>query len=741
MYIMKEYFNKYFIYLFLILFLIYTIWKFNNALLIGYTVSAPQGDGLGTIAWMSELVENLHERGISYLFSDLTILDKAGLGIHGPVPINIVQKLIIAFLSLFTSLDNIYDYYAMIGFYLMGIFTYLLLREFKISILFSLLGVLLMVNADNTYSRMTAHLTLSIPFASILLIYLTVKASKNPTLFRLILVAFAIGFNFSMNEYYGYFGVFFVLFLFFGLLLFYKDENTISNMQLLKNIILGSGVLFIIMSILYPNLIFYKILSLFLDMDMSSSVAGVKRTYADFILYSVKNPWYLFYPKLDFAQEFLNLKFFTNNTFGEQSFRIGILVPIIIAIILYTLTIVSVLQKRIHKELKLFIYVFPSIIIIYLLSNDPHYGYSLVNFTYALTDIFRVSSRAYLYIFIILLCLYVYYLNYSFWKLYDYMRLFAGVKSLIFIFLLLSSIIYISERTLKDVTGNTYHQRIYAFKLPDTSIYKYLGSLDKGMVIELPFQLFPYNTPEESYFYYYNRAIYKFPLINTIVLNNNKYYKDFEYLFNILKRPTKEVVDQLKYLGIKYLVLNKDNKQWNSLINTNGLIMVKRIGNKKLLKIKDSINITAEETLNRLNQISFPYLKRNHKILFNDKMNSDLLIKGFSKIEHWGVWTHSKEAVIKFCTNDQKAKILNLNFNIFTDGRYKQNIEFILNGKVIYQKSLSLINHKVSLHLDGLLKDVNELLIKIPTATSPQELNVSSDRRKLGIGLISLEMK
>lgn len=734
--------DKYSTYVFVISFLFYSIWKFYPAFESEITVSFPHGDGIGTISWFVEVANKTHNLGISYFLSDLTKIDMSGLGAYPDAPVNVVQKAILYIISFFVQGDNIYDTYAFIGFYLIGLSSYILFREFKIHFLLSLLGAILIANNDNMFARLSGHLTLGISFAPILLTYIIIKASKTLDLRVVLLIPIIIVFNYSMNEYYGYFGMFFSFFLFFGMYGYHNSLTDLFSRE--RNILLWKSVAIIIflfialMVLVYPNLIGQKFIKLFMNVDNELVSSPVIRSYEDFILYSIKNPWYFFNPKIDFFHQLINNNFFTENTFWEQSFRIGIVVPLFLFLVLITFFIYRIKGIKIEKELFLVFFVFPSILIIYFLSIDPTIGFSLVNFTYKVSEIFRVSSRAYVYIFIIFILLYLFYLDYVIKRI----RMLID-NSLLKKFLILSllfGVIYVVS--LKDVTGKTFGEQVEVYKLPEIKIYKYLASLEKGLVLELPFYHFPENVFEDGYIYNYNRSIYQFRVLNAILPPDNEYYSSYGYLYNILRKLDNNTIKQIRNLGVKYIVLDM-NKIILGEDLENEMILLKEMANKKLFLIKNNLELESSVILDKLKLLSTPVLDEDKLIEFNNSSSVSFFRSSFATTEEWGTWTQGTKAKLSFISKLRNNSYLEIEFRVFSDGKHEQNVTFNVNGKneMTIKTFRNIGTHKIRIPLENNEKEINELTIELPNAVSPNQLNMNKkDNRLLGIGLINMRL-
>lgn len=740
-------------YLFLFIILLYTIWKFYAAFEVGVSVSYPYGDGLGTIGSFGEVVEQIKVKNFSYLLSDLTPVELIGNGVHGSAPINALQKIIIGSLSLVAIEDNIYDLYAMLGFILVGIATFLLLKEIGTLSIFACIGALMMMNNDN-YVRYTGHLQLAIPFMSIFLTLFIFKLSKATSYTNMILVVVMTVLNFMMNEYYGYYGIFYTIFLFLGLLTYYQFDSLKTKyfwIEFLKKLSTGILLLIIMMSLAYPNLIFQKLVSLFINIDTSVGNSFGSRSFDDFIVYSIKNSLYYFYPKIGLLQSILPSDIFTKNTFWEQSFRLGLVLPIFFVLAyLYILLKRDVINYIGNKNMWFVLALLPAIMIMILFSNDPNYGPSLVKLSYKISEVFRVSSRAYLYILILSIVIFFFYFNHL-WNFLTKNQIIN--RTLLYV---TTAILFIIA--LYDVTGKIWYTQFDTYKLPKNDIYSYLGTLPKGLVCEVPFYSSKNDVPESSYIYTYNRSIYKAHLLNAQVQQSSKYYDTFNALSKLMKYPDDSLVNILRELGVRYIVVDKNKSTWNLEKINDYITLLQSNDEKSLYQINQFIIKTPNETRDLLIQKSeelekkvlqkrmnlAPILKIDELINFKSKDSQKFLLSGFSNTEDWGTWSDGNKAIIIFTADNEllsNGKYIKIVFNIFGDAEHEQNIKIKLNNIVIYEnKYLAEKNIILNIPISNDLSKENLLSIESPNAISPRELKMGNDVRKLSIGIINISV-
>lgn len=120
---------------------------------------------------------------------------------------------------------------------------------------------------------------------------------------------------------------------------------------------------------------------------------------------------------------------------------------------------------------------------------------------------------------------------------------------------------------------------------------------------------------------------------------------------------------------------------------------------------------------------------------------------GFSNAESWGTWTKSKEAYITFSMLPDfydKELEMKIVLRAFLDTTGRQSVKIFANGKNITGFTIDDpgdIEYNFSIP-SGVIKNDNLLTIelKIGNPVSPSELGVSNDGRKLGVGILEMEV-
>lgn len=115
------------------------------------------------------------------------------------------------------------------------------------------------------------------------------------------------------------------------------------------------------------------------------------------------------------------------------------------------------------------------------------------------------------------------------------------------------------------------------------------------------------------------------------------------------------------------------------------------------------------------------------------------ILKGFASLEPWGRWTVGDRASVTF------RRLLPPKFRVVLSVQgFGPNINKPLKIRVGSEEHEILIPEKMqSVAVDFSEVDAfaNQVLFSIPDAKSPQELNVSADPRKLGVGIKELRLE
>jgi len=535
-------------------------WKFEEALTNPEMSLTNCGDGLGGIGDIFTLCQDVTERGLSVLFDDLRTSKRVGFGLASPVPMSMYWRCNFWFLSSVFTPENTYDFNVLLGFFLIGIFGFLLLREMRVSAIFALMGSLMLMHTDNFFSRMTGHLTLATYYGPILLAWAAVRAGKKTTLFRLIVLAAANVLNFQINEYYGFFGVFFSGILFTGYFLRHISHNGTQIGRLAAELFV-TGLIFIgLMCMFYPNLIFSKLTSHFIAQEnLTLRAANSVQPWSDFLAYSVSSPLAVFKTSLPWLNSLTTGDLFGKNP-GEFTFRIG-LIPSIFTLFALILFGARHLFHRCDYKLspvsESIVWIVPSILMFFFAADYREFV-SLAPLTYKIAPMFRVGARAFLYVDLTLIVLFAYtadrVVRLAVWNLRDGGMLKRGAYALVILLVFVALALGI-----KDVVRDRALKKIPLKRLPDAKIYEILQGKPEGLLLELPIYSPYHYAPECNYLYFYNRTKHGFPIVNWAV-PVPAYFEFRERLHNLseaLNTLSPEALLGLKAAGVRYVVVNK----------------------------------------------------------------------------------------------------------------------------------------------------------------------------------------
>jgi hypothetical protein len=122
---------------------------------------------------------------------------------------------------------------------------------------------------------------------------------------------------------------------------------------------------------------------------------------------------------------------------------------------------------------------------------------------------------------------------------------------------------------------------------------------------------------------------------------------------------------------------------------------------------------------------------------------SNFLASGWSLPEPWGVWSNAETATLIFRVHDntnRNSYALRAKVNPWiVNGRAKQPVTIFVNRKMVIKRELTA-PEELSIPVRPDTDGVVQINIRITDPVSPKQLMLSEDDRKLGIGLISLEL-
>lgn len=135
---------------------------------------------------------------------------------------------------------------------------------------------------------------------------------------------------------------------------------------------------------------------------------------------------------------------------------------------------------------------------------------------------------------------------------------------------------------------------------------------------------------------------------------------------------------------------------------------------------------------------SYPLNQKNNNLAF-------ALDAGWGEVENWGVWSVADQAKLKLSIPDEHHCRLQLKLMAFATNQEKKWVGMAINGipfklLKIPSKRPKRFNLKIP---KKLIKEARQIQLElVPMApTVPSDIGVSADKRKLGVGLIAIDVK
>ncbi|MGC0389268.1 DUF7024 domain-containing protein [Bradyrhizobium sp. USDA 241] len=144
---------------------------------------------------------------------------------------------------------------------------------------------------------------------------------------------------------------------------------------------------------------------------------------------------------------------------------------------------------------------------------------------------------------------------------------------------------------------------------------------------------------------------------------------------------------------------------------------------------------------------SLPRLEIGRTVTFGNGENRGALIQGWSNPESWGVWSDGNLAELGFVvlgSAGEDARLV-IEYKAFINDRMpRQEVQFWSRNTELNDVTLAKASGTITVQLAGLRLGPGYPLIlqlRIPLATSPRQLALSQDARKLGLGLVSVRFE
>ncbi len=572
-------------------FSLFGYWKFEEALTNPEMCLTGGGDGIGGLGNLFTLRQEADENGLGVLFGDTFSSEKIGFGLAVPLPMSIYWKWNFFILGHLFSPQNVYDFNGLLSFVLIGVFTFILLREMRVSIFFSIVGALLLTHMDHFFARLDGHLFgVGSYYVPVLLAWGAIRAGKKPTLLRLAILALLNVGNFLVFEYYGYYGLFFSCGLFLCYFVKNIKKNHFEPARLAIRLSVAGLVFVILMCLCYPTLVLPKIASPFINERTSAvNVHNAVHQWWDFLYYSVRKPLSLFSSSLPGLANLSRYSPFKSDL-GEFTFRIGFVLPIFIFASLISVACAYALRKSQERRefiLECAAWILPALLISFFSVNPEHF-ISLVPITYKIAPMFRVAARAFLYVDITVIVLFAYTADRIARFAMDNLKSPGSIRRRGLYACLLLVIGFTTILGIMDVAGSRIWRKVTARRLPDTTVYESLKDKPEGLVLELPMYSPVADAPESNYFYLYARTKHGFPLVNTSYpLPSNMEFRDaLHNLANYLNCLSPQVVNELKSTGVRYVIVDKRKINDSVLRKSPDVSLIADTESKSVFQIK-----------------------------------------------------------------------------------------------------------------------------------------------------------
>ncbi len=120
-----------------------------------------------------------------------------------------------------------------------------------------------------------------------------------------------------------------------------------------------------------------------------------------------------------------------------------------------------------------------------------------------------------------------------------------------------------------------------------------------------------------------------------------------------------------------------------------------------------------------------------------------ILGSGWSNPEDWGVWSQGSVATFVIPCGTKQRAIFDDGFSLSLKVRPfgKQYLKISGSGDILWQGDVDGSNVNFDVPAKNCANGLSELTVNISNPTSPFELGVSSDGRKLGVGIIEFQIK
>jgi hypothetical protein len=123
-----------------------------------------------------------------------------------------------------------------------------------------------------------------------------------------------------------------------------------------------------------------------------------------------------------------------------------------------------------------------------------------------------------------------------------------------------------------------------------------------------------------------------------------------------------------------------------------------------------------------------------------NEMAEGYLVKGWSQIESWGVWSESAEAALLFRVDAPGRYLLKLKTQPYLAGiRTSQTVQISMNGHTVLEQTIAS-STELGIPFRAPPDSIVQIDFAVANPVSPYQLGISNDQRALGIGLILMSL-
>ncbi len=526
------------------------VYRFKPVLFSESITAAAPGDGQASIGDLFFLEKNIEEEGLSQLLLGQVKTDWHSLGLTKANMYPIFWKNTHYLLLQVFNPAQVYDVIGFISWVLIGISSFWMCNLILNNITLSSIGSYLIMHLENFPLRLQGHLMgLASYFVPIFCIGLAVKAGKNFSTKNVVVLAVALAINFNHNEYLGYYGLFFCSVIFIGYL-FQYSSNLIKKSWWKFAKILATGCIAGLTSMF---LLYHHFLgSFFFGGSSSASKSLAISTFSpqDFQFYSLKNPLAIFNSRHSPIFNYSPFK----ETNPENSFHLGFIVLCALLVLTLSIVIIRKFNDRTNqKTSKMEILIWGcSCVIMVLFSLDPRNNISLVPFTAMIAPFFRVSVRAYLYVDIAIVVIFLLLVNQLIEHLAVILKGKLHIKIFSYAILGLAVLLVIS-----DISSIPWNGQFNSFEYPESKLLTSISKEPTSYLLELPIHHPDTHTTDSMYPTKERISVHHQRLINPI-FGNPPVDQSLRALADSLKKIDSEVLSKLADYGVNYIVITQN---------------------------------------------------------------------------------------------------------------------------------------------------------------------------------------